>query len=160
MRFQKIGMRLKNVRSKKRAFGCEQGLNDLLLYTIDNVSLRSDCQLTQRCRATSDDAQWREYERTFSMFIKVLSFIRDTGVTPGWHLIKNCWPVHLVREVELFTQVFNRISIGVKSYLRKYARGVTNKKYDYSNIYKCEYQLIHSSCRSLHSAEPSHFLKS
>ena len=26
MRFQKIGMRLKNVRSKKRACGCEQGL--------------------------------------------------------------------------------------------------------------------------------------
>ena len=30
MRFQKIGMRLKNVRSKKRAFGCEQGLTNVL----------------------------------------------------------------------------------------------------------------------------------
>ena len=48
----------------------------------------------------------------------------------SWHLIKSFWPVHSVWEVELFTQVFNRKSIGVKSYLRKYARGFTNTKCD------------------------------
>ena len=30
MRFQKIGMRLRNVRSKKRACGCEQGLKSYM----------------------------------------------------------------------------------------------------------------------------------
>ena len=42
MRFQKIGMRLKNVRSKKRAFGCEQGLRQRLHVLCghpDNVDL-------------------------------------------------------------------------------------------------------------------------
>ena len=34
MRFQKIGMRLKNVRSKKRACGCEQG------FTTDRCVLQ------------------------------------------------------------------------------------------------------------------------
>ena len=43
MRFQKIGMRLKNVRSKKRACGCEQGLLILVGGITRNVAVVNGC---------------------------------------------------------------------------------------------------------------------